>query len=428
LSLFWCTDVLTSIVAFIAVNAAAYAMLAAIVLANRGEGRATGQEGGRRLWLILAFAALFRLTLLPHVPVASDDISRYLWDGKVAAAGINPYRYAPTAASLAALGCDDLPAKINCPTLRTIYPPLAQGLFRLAHLLFGDSVTGLKGLLVVCDLGSIALLWRLLARFGRNPEALLLYAWSPLPVMYFALDGHIDALGIPFLLLFLHFLHSGKDVRAAVALGFGGLAKLYPLFLWPVLFERGLGQRRAWLAGIPVALLVAGYASYWRGSAGGLLESLATFNGTFAFNGLVYSLALALLRSSASAHLACAALFAGALLWIVFLRRTTLEKVFLTFLGFALLSPVVHPWYLSWLAALLVLRWSLAVFVLLGFSNLSNLVVYWHRATGDWASRPWLLALEYLPFLCLLGWELARGRFSPAPSGTTTGDRQWKSD
>ncbi|HCC55120.1 MAG TPA: hypothetical protein DEQ20_09420 [Desulfobulbaceae bacterium] len=419
LSLFLCADLLPSIATFIAVNAGAYALLAYIVHVNRGEKQEACQKAHRhrRLWLIIGFALLFRLTLLPHVPVASDDIYRYLWDGKVAAAGINPYQYAPTDATLAALENGDLSAKINHPQLRTIYPPLAQGLFLLSHLLFGDSTVGLKALLVVCDLSTIALLWLLLARFKRNPEALLLYAWSPLPIMYFALDGHIDALGIPFMLLFLLFLHNAKDNQAGVALGFGGLAKLYPLFLLPVLFERGLRLKRAWLPGIPIVLLAAGYLCYWQHSSGGLFESVVLFNSSFSFNGLFYSVMRPLLKSSAAAHMASTVLFACCLVWIFLLKRSILEKVFLTFFCFALFSPVVHPWYLTWLAALLVLRWSVSVFTLLGFSNLSNLVVYWYRATGNWENRSWLMALEYLPFLCLLFWELTRERFSPVPPG-----------
>jgi hypothetical protein len=119
-----------------------------------------------------------------------------------------------------------------------------------------------------------------------------------------------------------------------------------------------------------------------------------------------------MLNSNGAAHLASAAVFACCLALIFFMKRSVLEKTFLTFFCFALLSPVVHPWYLSWLAALLVLRWSASVFLLLGLSNLSNLVVYWHRQTGVWENKTWLLGLEYLPFLFLLAWELSRGSFS----------------
>ena len=46
------------------------------------------------IWFIL-FGVFFRLALIPSEPFLSDDIYRYLWDGKVFVAGINPYEYAP---------------------------------------------------------------------------------------------------------------------------------------------------------------------------------------------------------------------------------------------------------------------------------------------------------------------------------------------
>jgi hypothetical protein len=76
---------------------------------------------------------------------------------------------------------------------------------------------------------------------------------------------------------------------------------------------------------------------------------------------------------------------------------------------FFLLSPVVHPWYLTWLAALLVIRWSTTVFVFLGLSNLANIVVYQYRASGQWVDQPYILLLEYVPVFVLLVLEMYRG-------------------
>src|SRR5215468_5045364 len=44
------------------------------------------------LGLILAVAAVMRLVVLFAPPYLSSDIYRYIWDGRVLAAGINPYR------------------------------------------------------------------------------------------------------------------------------------------------------------------------------------------------------------------------------------------------------------------------------------------------------------------------------------------------
>jgi hypothetical protein len=299
--------------------------------------------------------------------------------------------------------------------MRTIYPPLAQALFLISHVLFGASVPGLKLLLVLADICAMGLMVLLLAQMGLRKEYLLLYGWSPLPIMYFGLDGHVDALGIPFLILMLLLLLKGRLIPAALSLGAAVLAKLHPLILAPLLFRETRGAMRLVLVAIPVLMLGAGGLLFLEPS-GGLYESLLVFSSRWEFNGSVFSLLQELVGSNETAHLLSWMLFTGWVLWLVAVDRPILEKIFLAFLGFFVVAPVVHPWYLTWLAALLVYRWSLAVFVLLGFSNLSNLVVFHYRSTGVWENDPLILLLEYLPFYVLLGWEIRRGGFGKEES------------
>lgn len=390
---------------FIAVNGVAFILLAVVWWKMRRS-----SSDPRVVPWVLGFAVLFRLTLVPHPPVCSDDIYRYVWDGKVAASGINPFLYAPADERLAHLRTEELPANINFPEMRTIYPPLAQALFLSSHVLFGDSVTGLKFLLVLADLVTIAILFTL---FRAGVQALLVYAWSPLPIMYFGLDGHIDALGIPFLLLCLFFLGRSKHGQSALALGLAGLAKLYPLFLAPLALRLRNGRSIA-VALVPFAMFTVGCWLYWE-PTGGLVESFTVFASTFEFNGSVFHLIYLLVSTNEQAHLISSVLFAGWLAFVFFLDRSFLEKAFLAFLGFVITAPVVQPWYLSWLAALLVLRWSPAVFLLLALSNVSNVVAYEYRRDGVWEDDALLLVLEYLPFYILLVRECVRGGFRPVP-------------
>src|SRR5262245_33419584 len=58
------------------------------------------------LLLVVMLAALFRLSIVFTPPYLSDDIYRYIWDGRVQSAGINPYRYVPSAPELAHLRDD----------------------------------------------------------------------------------------------------------------------------------------------------------------------------------------------------------------------------------------------------------------------------------------------------------------------------------
>jgi hypothetical protein len=280
----------------------------------------------------------------------------------------------------------------------------------------------MKLILAVIDVLTIVLLVFLLRRFDLEPETVLLYAWSPIPIMYFGLDGHIDALGIPLLLLFILLMGKRKNIAGAFSLGLAALAKLYPLFIVPFLLRMGSGLKRFLIPAIPVMLLALGYWLYSE-PTGGLFESLAVFSAKWEFNGSVSGILYLFFDSHVDAHVICAVLF---LIWlgcVFFLDRTLVEKIFLAFLGFIVLTPVVQPWYLAWLAAIIVLRWSVAVFVLLGLSTLSNFVVYDYRQTGVWQDQVPLLLIEYLPFYALLIWEVVRGKFRVSSPNLVLGPR-----
>src|SRR5258705_2225855 len=91
------------------------------------------------LALVLGTAILLRLLALSAPVFLSDDINRYIWDGRVQAAGINPYRYIPTDPDLARLREPLIFPNINRNNYApTIYPPVAQMLF-LAATRFGET-------------------------------------------------------------------------------------------------------------------------------------------------------------------------------------------------------------------------------------------------------------------------------------------------
>lgn len=391
---------------FIAVNAIAFGLYAYLVFTSKEADTISSKQA---VWLIIGFAVLFRVTLVFHPPVGSDDIYRYVWDGKVAAEGINPFRYAPVDSILGGLHSEEISSKINFPEMRTIYPPLAQVLFYVSNVMFGDSLFGLKLFLILFDVLSILMLYRF---FDESPRGVLLYAWSPIPVMYFALDGHIDALGIPFLLLCLAAVKRNRLIAGVLTLGLAGLAKLYPLFIVPFFLKIANGWKELLLAFTPIIMLIVGCWFYWE-ETGGLLESFRVFSATFEFNGSIFHIADALVSTNEKAHLASAILFVVWIGCVFFVERGFNEKVFLSFLGFVIFAPVVQPWYLSWLAVLVVVRWSTAVFWLLGLSNISNFVVYQYRLTGVWEDNVILLVLEYVPFYLLIMRDVLRGEFSP---------------
>src|ERR1044072_1458122 len=104
------------------------------------------------LLIVIAFAILFRVSILFAPPYLSDDIYRYVWDGRVQAAGINPYRYIPAAPELAHLRDETIYPKINRKDwAHTIYPPVAQVVFFLTTRI-SESVTWMKATMLLFDL------------------------------------------------------------------------------------------------------------------------------------------------------------------------------------------------------------------------------------------------------------------------------------
>ena len=192
----------------------------------------------RTLFVVIAFAALFRLWPLLAEPRLSDDLYRYVWDGRVQAAGINPYRYIPAEEPLAHLRDGAIYPKINRRDYApTIYPPLAQMIF-LATTRVSESVTWMKLTMVAFEAAGVwAVVW-LLASYGLPRQRVLLFAWHPLAVWEIAGSGHLDALVICFVCLALVARRRGRDGLAGAMLACAALVKFFPAVLAPALYRR----------------------------------------------------------------------------------------------------------------------------------------------------------------------------------------------
>lgn len=209
--------------------------------------------------IVLGVAIVLRVLLLTAPPVLSADIYRYVWDGRVQAAGINPYRYVPADPALAALRDPTVDPRINrADYARTIYPPLAEAVFA-AVAQVSDSVMAMHLTMLAFETGGIICLLRLLPLAGMPGERILIYVWNPLALWSFANDGHVDAIavGLPGLALLLRV--RPNDGWAGAALAGAVLAKFFPLVVAPA-FLRGGHFWRPFLAG--VALIGGGYTLY----------------------------------------------------------------------------------------------------------------------------------------------------------------------
>ena len=150
------------------------ALLQGVIWAVAALAVMRGVGGRPALAVILATAILLRIGALTAPVYLSDDIFRYIWDGRVQAAGINPYRYIPTDTNLAALRDETIFPNINRNNYApTIYPPIAQMLFFVATRL-GETVTAMKLVLVAVEAIGIGALLFILPAAGVPRENILL--------------------------------------------------------------------------------------------------------------------------------------------------------------------------------------------------------------------------------------------------------------
>lgn len=201
----------------------------------------------RRLLLPLVFfGLLLRLLLLFAFPLLSDDVYRFIWDGHLLRAGINPLSNLPAyymEAEQAVGGLTpDLFALLNSPEYYTIYPPLAQAVFTVATSIAPNSWWGsavlMKLFLLAAEIGTFYLLWQLLKAWSMPRERLLLYWLNPLILVEIMGNLHFEGAMIMFLLLALWALIQARWWLAGAAFALSVASKLLPLMFLPFLIVR----------------------------------------------------------------------------------------------------------------------------------------------------------------------------------------------
>ncbi len=379
----------TRVVAFmVSICVAGLLWLLAVAVVRRGR------LPPRTIWVVLVATVAMRAMILAGPPLLSSDVYRYVWDGRVQLAGINPYRYLPVAPELEFLRDEAVYPHINrADYAHTVYPPAAQAIFALAAMVT-PGVFGMKLMMAVFDALAIAALAWLLRMAGREPAELLIYAWLPLPVWEFAGNAHVDAAAAGLLALALLAAVRGRAVWTGVVLAAATLTKFLPAVVLPA-FWRPPDWRLPTAFAVALAVFYLPYASIgWQalGYLGGyaseegfengrgifllqLLDSIVTLPGWVS---RVY-IALAL---GALGLLGARFAFGGKLPTAPG-ARLSLQARQAVILGAAVLVAVSphYPWYFGWLAPLACLAplpsvlWMLAAAPLLAHGAFEHLTV-----------------------------------------------------
>ena len=328
-------------------------------------------RSGAALAIILGAAAAMRLGMLVAQPSLSSDVYRYVWDGRVQGAGINPYRYVPQAPELAGLRDNAIFPNINRASYApTIYPPVAQLIFLVITRL-GDSVLAMRIGMLAFEVVGCAALIVLLRAIGAPAERVVLYAWHPLPVWEIAGNGHIDAAMIALLLVGLCLAGKGRMLAAGLAVTLGTLVKPAAAFALPVLWKPW-DWRLPLLVVATTLLAYLPYLSVGRGVfgfLGGYVAEEGLADGTGFKLLTLLSGVTGALPHAAAVYIAVSLTLLLLLAVAVAFRRDRSQAAALQALGwlltaFLVLSSPHYPWYFLALVPFLALKSTATMWVL----------------------------------------------------------------
>ena len=360
-------------------------------------------------WILLAGLAM-RLVFLDTQPILEDDYNRYLLDGAVTAGGHNPYTVSPEAvfegttgnANLDRMSTDGNAAlileRINYPGLKTVYPPVAQAAFALAHWISPWSLDAWRAVLLACDLALFATIIGLLGTVGRPAIWVAVYWWNPVVIKEFHNSAHMDLLVMLGVAIAVLLAARARPIVSAAALAVAIGAKIWPALLFPSLFRS--------LLAFPRTLLIVSVAT---GALAAILLAPVLLSGLDGTSGFVaygsrWQANDALFRAIEFVFLSAGDLFGldpatgklvarafvGAVLCalVLYINRTVPAgpcdicfRAFVTIGTLLLLSPTQFPWYFGWLAVLLPL-FPLRGFLILA-ATLPLYYVYFYLAARD---------------------------------------------
>jgi hypothetical protein len=174
--------------------------------------------------------------------------------------GYSPYVYSPNDPHLMYLR-DFVYDNSRYRNVPALYPPGAQAIYLLSYLIAPSNLFVLKAIFLLLDIVTCVALALLLQRRGLDPSRCIIYAWCPLPIVEFAIQGHLDASTLAFMMLAVLTSLSqqrGARVLTGFLIGMAALTKIYPIVLLLALM-----RRRDWaLLATCIATIIAAYIPY----------------------------------------------------------------------------------------------------------------------------------------------------------------------
>jgi len=398
-----------------------------------------GSEGLKHSFNVLLYAAIaIRVLAVFAFPGLSDDIYRFIWDGRLAVAGYHPFENLPSyylASGNEVAGISkELFDQLNSQNYYTIYPTISQWVFTVSAWLFPESVYGfslsMKGILAAMDIGTLLILKHIVQRYYNwKPDKVLLYALNPLVIVEISGNGHFEGAMIFFMVLSVLYLLKDQSkvmntVLSALFLAAAVASKMLPLMFLPLLlvvipWKKAL--QYYCLVGVWVLVLFAPMMSSQLIEHLG--ESLNLYFQKFEFNASIYYIIRWIgfqIKGWNIIHSAGPLLgvivFVSIWLLTFFNRninqdnslRANWPRLSMWALVIYLsLATIVHPWYITTLVAL-------SVFTNYRFPMVwSGLIVltYINYSYGAYFENLWIVGLEYLLVFGMLIFEIKKYNF-----------------
>lgn len=364
--------------------------------------------------------------------IQETDPFRYIWDGQSIVQGANPYQHSPLEAYENKFKpfadkpiVQDVYQRINHQGVKTIYPPLAQGLFAISQWFTPWKIDAWKMMVALADCVVIGLLIASLRRLNIPTAWIAIYAWSPLIIKEFSNSIHLDVFALACLSLMIYAIVRGWVVTAYLALATSVLVKLFAIILLPLLIVWQLKANRNHLnrnilmffGGLILAYLPFLNAGILVGEGlGRFLSEWKTNDGLF---GLIYWAVSVLpidsgMKILISRAIAVIAFGIGLALIARWLSKSINNQKVLTAMAmtvaiFFFLLPTGNPWYYTWVllfVPFLLLR-SLLVFSILVFAYYLDFYFTYRGSSSLFVFVQWI---EYGIFILVLGGEIWRRR------------------
>lgn len=351
---------------------------------------------------ILIIALALRIAVLPTAP--SDDVNRYLWEGKLYSQGVSPY----TQAAEHEIYLDHRDAyweDMNHKDKITAYPPLALHFFQIINS-FSYSPMAYKIAFLIVDWLLICLLLLILHQYKKPLHWALFYALSPISVIAFAAEAHFDVIMVLFLVLATLAYSKKWFILCGAAMGLAVATKIMVVIAAPMILLK-TGKKGMITAAIVCALPFLIHFDDSLQMVNGLVNfgSKNNFNGSF--NQFIDDII------GTSPKLASNICLGGfAISWMIGLWLSLKDRLWmsLTFSlgGLIIFAPIVHFWYFSWFLPFIALRPSAAWVSFSVSAPLYFLVHSEYLDTGNWELPVWARWVFWLPFFIITVIELPK--------------------